>query len=196
MECGSPVASPDRTTEEKVESYYTKQLSKKGGLDSARTMRGSNRVLPGGEEVGLSCIPVSGERVMLTMNVEKLKDLAIVRCTGRIVRGENISTLKGSVIAANDTRLIVMDLTEVESIDAAGLSALVFLHHWSRSRGIQLKLVNPSRFVLEVLNRTRLSLVFDISSFHDGLVAFVGSSGSELPGGLAATASTAMSVIA
>jgi anti-anti-sigma factor len=135
---------------------------------------------------------------MLIINVEKLKDLAIVRCAGRIVRGENIRPLKGGVIAANDTRLIVMDLTEVESIDAAGLSALVSLHHWSRSRGIQLKLVNPCRFVLEVLNRTRLNLVFDISSFHDGLVAIVGSSFSEsgMPGGLAARLPTRESVSA
>jgi anti-anti-sigma factor len=133
---------------------------------------------------------------MLTMNVEKLKDLAIVRCIGRMVRGENIRPLKGVAIAANDTRLIVMDLSEVESIDAAGLSALISLHHWSRSRGIQLRLVNPSRFVLEMLNRSRLNLVFDISSFHDGLAAIGRSSGSELPGGLAATASIAMNVIA
>jgi len=133
---------------------------------------------------------------MLTISVEKLKDLAIVRCAGRIVRGENIRPLKSGVIAANDTRLIVMDLTEVESIDAAGLSALVSLHHWSRSRGIQLKLANPSRFVLELLNRTKLNLVFDICSFHDGLAAIVGSSCSELPGGSAATTSTGMNVIA
>jgi anti-anti-sigma factor len=133
---------------------------------------------------------------MLTMNVEKLKDLAIVRCIGRIVRGENIRPLKGAAIAANDTRLIVMDLSEVESIDAAGLSALVSLHHWSRSRGIQLKLVNPSRFVLGVLNRTRLSLVFDISSFNHGPAAIVGSScsESEMSGGLPARLPTRESI--
>jgi len=135
---------------------------------------------------------------MLTINMETFKDLAIVRCTGRIVRGENIYTLKTEVISAKDTRLIVLDLCEVESIDAAGLSALVSLHHRSRSRGIQLKLVNPSRFVLEVLNRTKLSLVFDISSFHDGLAAIVGSSCSEsrMPGGLAGAPPTPLSVSA
>jgi len=135
---------------------------------------------------------------MLTINVEKLKDLVIVRCAGRIVRGENIRPLKGGVIAANDTRLIVMDLSEVESIDAAGLSALVSLHHWSRSRGVQLRLVNPSRFVLGMLNRTRLSLVFDISSFHDGLAAIGGSSRSEstTPDDLATSPSTAVRVSA
>ena len=107
---------------------------------------------------------------MLTINVEKLQDLVIVRCAGRIVRGENIYTLKTEVISAKDTRLLVLDLSEVESIDAAGLSALVSLHHRSRSRGIQLRLVNPSRFVLEVFDRTKLSSVFDISAFHAGLV--------------------------
>ena len=135
---------------------------------------------------------------MLTINVGKFKDLVIVRCTGRIVRGENIRTLKTEVISANDTRLIVLDLSEVESIDAAGLSALVSLHHRSRSRGIQLRLVNPSRFVLDVFNRTKLSSVFDISSFHDGLAEIAGSSCSEsrMPGSLAAVLSTAVSVTA
>jgi anti-anti-sigma factor len=135
---------------------------------------------------------------MLTINVEKLKDLVIVRCIGRIVRGENIRTLKTEVISANDTRLIVLDLSEVESIDAAGLSALVSLHHRSRSRGIQLRLVNPSRFVLDVFNRTKLSSVFDISFFHDALAAIVGAScpESSMPGGLPATLPTRESVSA
>ena len=135
---------------------------------------------------------------MLTINVETFKDLVIVRCTGRIVRGENIRALKSEVISANDTRLIVLDLSEVESIDAAGLSALVSLHHRSRSRGIQLRLVNPSRFVLEIFNRTKLSSVFDISSFHYRLAAIAGSRSSEsrMPGSLAAVPSTAVSVTA
>jgi anti-anti-sigma factor len=135
---------------------------------------------------------------MLTINVETFKDVVIVRCTGRIVRGENIRALKSEVISANATRLIVLDLSEVESIDAAGLSALVSLHHRSRNRGIQLKLVNPSRFVIDVFNRTKLSLVFDISSFHDSLVAIAGASCSEsrIIGDLAATLPTRASVIA
>jgi anti-anti-sigma factor len=133
---------------------------------------------------------------MLTINVEKIEDLVIVGCAGRIVRGENIRTLKTEVISANDTRVIVLDLCEVESIDAAGLSALVSLHHRSRSRGIQLRLVNPSRFVLDTFNRTKLSSVFDISWFNDAELAIGGSSCSEsgMPGALAATPSTPVRV--
>ncbi len=116
---------------------------------------------------------------MLTTHVEKLKDLAIVRCAGRLVRGEGVRVLKNAVISGNDTRIIVLDLSDVESVDAAGLTVLVSLHHWSRSRDIELKLINPSRFVLEMLDRTGLSSVLHISSFHDALVAIVGSSCSE-----------------
>jgi anti-anti-sigma factor len=62
-----------------------------------------------------------------------------------------------------------LDLSEVESLDAGGLTALLSLHHWTRSHAIQLKLVNPSNFVREVLERTRLDRVFNISSLHDAL---------------------------
>jgi anti-anti-sigma factor len=120
---------------------------------------------------------------MFTTHVEKFKDLAIVKCAGRLVRGEGVRVLKNSAISGriseNDTRVIVLDLSDVESVDAAGLTVLVSLHHWSRSRDIELKLVNPSHFVLDMLDRTGLSSVLHISSFHDALVAIVGSSCAE-----------------
>lgn len=106
---------------------------------------------------------------MLTIDTEKMGDVAVVRCNGRIVRGEGICTLRNAVVSETDTRIIVLDLSEVESLDAGGLTALLSLHHWTRSHAIQLKLVNPSNFVREVLERTRLDRVFNISSLHDAL---------------------------
>lgn len=106
---------------------------------------------------------------MLTIDVEKTLDVAVVRCAGRIVRGEEVCTLRNAVVLENNTRVIVLDLSEVESLDGGGLSALVSLHHWSRSRGIQLKLVEPSHFVREMLTRTGLDTVFHISSLKDAL---------------------------
>ena len=107
---------------------------------------------------------------MLTIDVEKVDDVAVVRCFGRIVRGEAVCSLREAVVCERDTRIVVLDLTDVESIDAGGLTALVSLHHWTCYRGIQLKLVNPSHFVNETLERTGLSHVFDISSLHDVLM--------------------------
>lgn len=107
---------------------------------------------------------------MLMLDVEKTGDVAVVRCTGRMVRGEAVRALRNTVVCERNTRIIVLDLSEVEMVDAGGLAGLVSLHHWSRSRGIQLKLVNPSHFVREILDRTHLSCVFEISSLDDALM--------------------------
>jgi anti-anti-sigma factor len=106
---------------------------------------------------------------MLTIDTEKMGNVAVVRCSGRIVRGEAVCTLRNAVVNETDTRIVVLDLSEVDSLDAGGLTALLSLHHWTRSHAIQLKLVNPSHFVREMLERTRLDRVFNISSLHDAL---------------------------
>jgi len=106
---------------------------------------------------------------MLTIDVEKNSEVAVVHCSGRLVRGVEVCTLRNSVVSQKTTRIVVLDLSQVEFMDAGGLNALVSLHHWTSNRGIQLKLVNPSRFVHEMLTRTRLNRVFDISSLHDAL---------------------------
>jgi len=107
---------------------------------------------------------------MLTLDVEKANDVAVVRCSGRLVRGTEISTLRDAVVSEKNTRIMVLDLSEVEALDAGGLNALVSLQLWSRSHGVQLKLVNPSAFVREMLISMRLDRVFDISSLHDALL--------------------------
>jgi len=43
------------------------------------------------------------------------------------------------------------------------------LQEWAWSRNVQLKLVNPSHFVCEVLTRTGLNRVFEISKFEHAL---------------------------
>jgi anti-anti-sigma factor len=106
---------------------------------------------------------------MLTIDVEKSGDVAVVRCGGRIVRGEEVCTLRNAVIAQKTSRIVVLDLSDVESVDAGGLTTLLSLHEWTRSRGVQLKLVNPSHFVYEVLTRTKLDRVLDISNLHHAL---------------------------
>jgi anti-anti-sigma factor len=111
---------------------------------------------------------------MLTIDVEKSGDVAVVRCGGRIVRGEEVRTLRTAVVAEKDSRIVVLDLSEVESLDAGGLTTLLSLHQWARSRGVQLKLVNPSHFVREILVRTRLDHVFDVSTLDHALMVLGG----------------------
>jgi len=111
---------------------------------------------------------------MLTIDVERAGDVAVVHCSGRLVRGAEVGTLRNAVVSEKTTRMVMLDLSQVEFMDAGGLSALVSLHHWTRNHGIQLELVNPSRLVHEMLTRTRLNRVFYISSLHDALVVLSG----------------------
>ncbi len=106
---------------------------------------------------------------MLTINVEKTGDVAVVRCAGRIVRGTEVFTLRNAVFSAKDISIVVIDLSDVEMLDAGGLTALLSLLQWARSRNVQLKLVNPSHFVNEVLTRTGLDHVFEVSTFAHAL---------------------------
>ena len=106
---------------------------------------------------------------MLTIDVEKTGDVAVVRCVGRIVRGAGVRTLKNAVLSEKNVRIVVIDLSDVETLDAGGLTALLSLQQWARNCNVQLKLVNPSHFVNEVLTRTGLNRVFDISKFEHAL---------------------------
>ena len=105
---------------------------------------------------------------MLTVRVERAEDVAIVNISGRIVRGQE-SILQNAVLAEECARVIVLDLTDVETLDAGGLNLLVSFHRWTESKRAHLKLVNPRPFVYEMLTRTHLDCVFDISTFHEAL---------------------------
>jgi len=111
---------------------------------------------------------------MLTIEVEKTGDVAVVRCTGRLVRGEEVRNLRQAVVCGKETRIVMVDLSDVEMLDAGGLAALLSLRQWATSHSVQLKLVNPSHFVNEVLVRTRLDRVFEISRFNHALVVLSG----------------------
>ena len=110
---------------------------------------------------------------MLTVKTERAGDIAIIRSTGRIVRGQE-AVLRNAVVAQKNARIIVLDLSDVEALDAGGLTLLVALHHDAEASRTHLKLVNPRPFVHEMLTRTHLDCVFDISSFDHALAVLAG----------------------
>jgi anti-anti-sigma factor len=89
------------------------------------------------------------------------------------VRGQE-STLRNAMLAEKCNRIIVLDLSDVEALDAGGLTLLVSLHRWTESNRIHMKLVNPRPFVHEMLTRTHLDCVFDISSLDHALAVLGG----------------------
>ena len=105
---------------------------------------------------------------MLTVRVERAGDVVVLKTAGRIVRGNEL-VLRTAVMAEKLARTIVLDLSEIETVDAGGLTLLVSLHRWTESNRTHFKLVNPRPFVHEMLTRTHLDCVFDISTFNDAL---------------------------
>jgi len=105
---------------------------------------------------------------MLTVETERAGDIVVVKCAGRIVRGQE-AALRNAVLQEKLARMVVLDLSEVEAVDAGGLNLLVSLHRWTDNNRAHLKLVNPRAFVHEMLTRTHLDCVFDISTFDNAL---------------------------
>jgi len=58
-------------------------------------------------------------------------------------------------------RLVVLDLAEVDTIDAAGLGDFIFLKTLACVAGMEFKLVNVTERVRALLNVTQLDSVFE-----------------------------------
>jgi anti-anti-sigma factor len=93
---------------------------------------------------------------MLTVTVERSSEFVVLHCVGRIVRGQETSVLCAAV--GHHGQNVVLDLSMVDAIDAAGVGALLTL----QAAGVYLTLRNPSKAVREVLRLTKLESVFEI----------------------------------
>lgn len=100
--------------------------------------------------------------VMLTIKIENNGEGLVLRCAGRIVAGEEVASLKAAVLCHQDSKIVVVDLANVQMLDGAGMGLLAFLAGWTRVVGTRLKLMNPSRHVQELLELTNLDSVLEI----------------------------------
>ena len=100
---------------------------------------------------------------MLGVTIENSGNVAVLRCSGRIVAGEEAWTLYNTVISLKNKHAVVLDLTRVSTVDAGGLGVLVLLQQWARGTGANLQLI-PSKPVEDMLELTGLHSLFDIRS--------------------------------
>ena len=92
---------------------------------------------------------------MLNVNVENLEGAVVLRCQGELARGEESSLLCSAL--GNHGQDIIVDLAEVEAIDAAGSGALLAL----QAAGVYLRLQNPSGLVRDLLRAKRMESLFE-----------------------------------
>jgi anti-sigma B factor antagonist len=114
---------------------------------------------------------------MLRTNIRVIGETAIIGCEGRLVAGEEVQRLKDAVLCHQDSRTVVLDMEKVDIIDGSGLGLLAFLAGWTRVVGTEVKLVNPTRRVREILHLTRLDSVLEVCPAEDfsQVPAFAGS---------------------
>lgn len=103
---------------------------------------------------------------MLTVTVEDLGEVVILRCVGRMVSGNETAILCAAV--QQHGRNVVLDLREVDAIDAAGIGSLISL----QAAGIYLRLKNLTEPVREVLRVTKLESVFETCESQMARVVF------------------------
>ena len=100
----------------------------------------------------------------LLIDTREVSQVTILDIRGRIVLGDEIHLLRDAVrkLAAEGKKKIILNLAQVDYIDSSGVGELVGAFTTVRNAGGELKLLNLSQKVHDVLYVTKLYTVFDI----------------------------------
>jgi anti-sigma B factor antagonist len=100
----------------------------------------------------------------ITIIVRQVGNVAVVDITGNIVFGEESAALHDVVsgLLKKGQKQILLNLGGVNYIDSMGMGSLVGASTSVRKQGGELKLLNLSNKVTDVMQMTRLYTVFDV----------------------------------
>ena len=100
----------------------------------------------------------------LNIDTREVAHVTILDVTGRIVLGDEIGDLRDAIhnLIADGKKKIILNLAGVEYIDSSGVGELVSSYTTVRNAGGELKLLNLTQKVQDVLYVTKLYTVFDI----------------------------------
>jgi anti-sigma B factor antagonist len=103
---------------------------------------------------------------------EKIGEVVVIRCTGRIVAGEEVHSLRLEIDKFQlETKKFILQLAHVAYIDSGGLGAIVRLLATLRSAGGDLKLCQLSPIVLQTLQSTNLKGLFHTYGTEEAAIA-------------------------
>jgi anti-anti-sigma factor len=113
-------------------------------------------------------------KLKLSIETRNQGGVVIVHCQGRLVFRDDaaaLSRLVRDLLESSDK--IVLDLSDVSSLDSAGIGELVLLQNWAQEKNADLKFAGPNRLVRSLLDLTNLDSVFEIHpSVYEALAAF------------------------
>lgn len=100
----------------------------------------------------------------IKISSREVDHVIILDVNGRIVLGEETDKLRSTVrqLIANGKKKIILNLAKVDYIDSSGVGELVGSYTTVRNSGGELKLLNLTPKVHDILNVTKLYTVFDV----------------------------------
>ncbi len=95
--------------------------------------------------------------------VRQIDGVTVIDASGKITLGENSGKLRSAVQdALSGSKKILLNLADVNYIDSAGLGELVSAFTTVKNAGGELKLLNLTKKVRDLLVITKLLTVFDV----------------------------------
>lgn len=97
-------------------------------------------------------------------STRQIDGVAVVDISGRITLGEGSTLLRDTVrdLVSKGKKQILLNLGDVTYIDSSGIGELVSAYTSVRNQGGELKLLNLTKKVHDLLQITKLYTVFDI----------------------------------
>ena len=100
----------------------------------------------------------------MKISSRQVDGVTIMDCSGRITLGEGSVMLRDSVreLLGKGQKKIVLNLADVNYIDSSGIGELVSAFTTAKNQGGELKLLNLTKKVHDLLQITKLYTVFDV----------------------------------
>jgi len=98
------------------------------------------------------------------LNTRQVGDVNVIDVAGRITLGEGSSALRDTIreMVGKGQKKILLNLGEVSYIDSSGIGELVSGFTTVTNQGGQLRLLNLTKRVKDLLQITKLYTVFDV----------------------------------
>lgn len=103
---------------------------------------------------------------ILTFEIERDGDSAVVKCHGRFVAGTTEELYQDVKHLLPQLKLVVIDLQDLTYVDSMGLGALVRLYSTAKQTGCEFKLLHLGKQLRNVLKMTNLLSVFSQAEDH------------------------------
>jgi anti-sigma B factor antagonist len=113
-------------------------------------------------------------------NVRQVEDVTILDLSGRLSLGEILAFRPGRDLPLGEVvreltndghKKILLNLAGVKYVDSSGVGQLVGTLTSARSEGVELKMYNPAKPVLDLLKMTKLLAVFDVRENEEAAIA-------------------------